>query len=85
MIFIDWMSTPYHKNFNRAFFDSIKPINGNCYVFNPSSVVISVSPISLANKVIEIRDIIITFIINFILILCMNYHKKLFYYPYHEY
>ena len=39
MIFIDWMSTPYHKNFNRAFFDSIKPINGNCYVFNSSLLI----------------------------------------------
>jgi hypothetical protein len=50
MIFIDWISTPYHKNFNRAFFDAIEITNTTCYVFSKSLVIDEVNCIELKSS-----------------------------------
>jgi hypothetical protein len=39
MLFIDWISTPDHRNFNRSFFSAIKLKNPKCIVFSEKLVV----------------------------------------------
>lgn len=50
MIFIDWISTPYHRNFNRAFFDAIEITKGICYVFSKSLIIDEVNCIEIKSK-----------------------------------
>lgn len=39
MIFIDWISTPDHKNFNRAFFNSLGNKSDKCFVFSEDIII----------------------------------------------
>ena len=39
MIFIDWISTPSHLNFNKAFFGALGLDHAACYVFNQKLVI----------------------------------------------
>lgn len=47
MIFIDWISTPDHKNFNRAFFYTLGSELDKCYVFSEGIVVPEIECICL--------------------------------------
>ena len=38
IIFIDWISTSDHLNFNRAFFSAIKKSESKCYVFDSALI-----------------------------------------------
>ena len=35
MVFIDWISTPDHLNFNRSFFSALELVKARCYIFLP--------------------------------------------------
>jgi hypothetical protein len=39
MIFIDWISTPDHRNFNKAFFSSLALDTAECFVFTSQLVI----------------------------------------------
>lgn len=56
MIFIDWVSTPDHKNFNRSFFSALALKNATCLVFSRDLIIPEVECILITSAAGRVRQ-----------------------------
>ena len=61
IVFIDWISTPDHKNFNRAFFSSLGIKHSKCFVFSKKLIIAETDCIYLPpsqSRIIQLTNIL---------------------------
>ena len=56
MIFIDWVSTPDHRNFNRSFFSALALKNATCLVFSKALIIPEVKCLLMPLSIGRIRQ-----------------------------